>query len=104
MFPLLAGKIGLTSSGLLGFTIQSCCLAFSVASVWAPGSPFSLSSPDSWTHLETSNHDQLIPNQTFDTAWRTSDNLTTTTNTNTTFTAANYSYISVTLLLVGRLC
>ena len=106
MFPLLAGKIGLTSTGLLGFSLQSCCLAFSVASVWAPGSPFSLSSPDSWSHLETSNHDQLIPSQKLDTAWRTSDNLTitTTTNNTTTFSAANYSYISVTLLLVGRLC
>ena len=111
MFPLLAGKIGLTSTGLLGFSIQSCCLAFSVASVWAPGSPFSLSAPDSQSHLETSNHDQLVPgqhqynhqyNHQYDTAWRTPENLTTTA-TVTTITDDNSSYISVILLLVGRL-
>ena len=106
MFPLLAGKIGLTSTGLLGFGVQSCCLAFSVASVWAPGSPFSLSAPDSPSHLETTNHDQLVPGQhqydhQYNTAWRTADNLTTTA-TVTTITA-DKSYISVILLLVGRL-
>ena len=80
-----------------------------MASVWAPGSPFSLSSPDSPTHLETANHDQLIPSQKLDTAWRTADNLTTnlpTTNLTTTtiLTTADdsSSYISVTLLLVGK--
>jgi len=101
VFPLLAGKIGLTSTGLLGFAVQSCCLAFSVASVWAPGSPFSLSAPDSPTHLETSNHDQLVPRY-HNTAWRTLGNLTTTVTTTTT-ADSSYSYISVILLLVGRL-
>ena len=77
-----------------------------MASVWAPGSPFSLSSPDSPTHLETANHDQLIPSQKLDTAWRTADNLTTNLTTTTTLTTADdsNSYISVTLLLIGRLC
>ena len=98
--------MGLTWTGVLGFTVQTCCLALSVASVWAPGSPFSLSAPDSPSHLETTNHDQLLPN----TVWRTADNLTTTTNTLTNTTTSvttgdnSYSYTSVILLLVGRLC
>ena len=77
-----------------------------MASVWAPGSPFSLSSPDSPTHLETANHDQLIPSQKLDTAWRTADNLTTNLTTTTILNTADdsNSYISVTLLLIGRLC
>ena len=76
-----------------------------MASVWAPGSPFSLSSPDSPTHLETANHDQLIPSQKLDTTWRTANNLTTNLTTTTLTTADDSnSYISVTLLLIGRLC
>ena len=90
--------MGLTWTGVLGFTVQSCCLALSVASVWAPGSPFSLSAPDSPSHLETTNHDQLLPN----TVWRTADNLTTTTSVTTGDNS--YSYTSVILLLVGMLC
>ena len=42
LFPLLFRRLGLTSTGLLGFTLQSSCLVLCVASVWAPGSPFSL--------------------------------------------------------------
>ena len=120
LFPLLNRKIGLTSAGLLGFTLQSCFLAVSVASVWAPGSPFSLTAPDSGTHLESTNHDQIIPTHQFvsppvspTTSWRLAGNLTNTTTTTITTTNNNnntatsdqsgYSYVSVTLLLVGRL-
>ena len=102
LFPLLARKVGLTTAGLLGFTLQSCLLAVSVSSVWAPGSPFSPSGPDSQDHLESTNHDQVLPNQYVpppvspNTSWRM-DN-----QTNISITShQDSSYISVTLLLVG---
>ena len=83
-------------------TLQSCLLAVSVSSVWAPGSPFSPSAPDSQDHLESTNHDQVLPNQYVpppvspNTSWRM-DN-----QTNISITSHHHSsYISVTLLLVG---
>ena len=81
-----------------------------MASVWAPGSPFSLSAPDSASHLETTNHDQFLPSNQYNIVWRTQDNLTTTnttadiSETSSISAGSSYSYISVTLLLVGRLC
>ena len=115
----MARKVGLTSAGLLGFSLQSCLLAVCVASVWAPGSPFSLTGPDSEAHLESTNHDQIIPTHQHapppvsptDT-WRLSENL----NISVTTSSSSYSYspstndgpyhssyVSVTLLLAGRL-
>ena len=90
---------------------QLQCCVLTVASVWAPGSPFSLSAPDS--HLETTVQEQLLPSHhQYNVSWGTPDiNLTTTsrtlttTLTTTTSTGDNsYSYISVILLLVGRFC
>ena len=46
LFPLLFRRLGLTSTGLLGFSLQSSCLVLCVASVWAPGSPFSLTTDE----------------------------------------------------------
>ena len=44
LYPLLLARLGLPNTGLLGFILQSSFLALCVASVWAPGSPFSLTS------------------------------------------------------------
>ena len=113
LFPLLARRVGLTSAGLLGFTLQSCFLALCVASVWAPGSPFSLTSPDSQEHLESSNHDQIIPAHhghqhlpivsPTSTSWRQGDNVANITSITKTISSSEQSnYVSVTLLLIGE--
>ena len=52
LFPLLFRRLGLTSTGLLGFSLQSSCLVLCVASVWAPGSPFSLTTDEDSQHQE----------------------------------------------------
>ena len=43
LYPLLLARLGLNNTGLLGFTLEAACITLCLASVWAPGSPFSLS-------------------------------------------------------------
>ena len=57
---MLLRKLTLTTTGLLGFSLQTLCLTLCVISVWAPGSPFSLFTSDSVTVLEPGTNISLI--------------------------------------------
>ena len=57
---MLLRKLSLTTTGLLGFSLQSLCLTLCVVSVWAPGSPFSLVSVDSVIALDPATNITLI--------------------------------------------
>ena len=57
LYPLLLRRLTLTTTGLLGFSLQTLCLTFCVLSVWAPGSPFSLAS---WDYSISSNISLVI--------------------------------------------
>ena len=70
---MLLRRLTLTTTGLLGFSLQTLCLTLCVFSVWAPGSPFSLASWDSSissnislvihddniSHLQPAGHDEV---------------------------------------------
>ena len=71
LYPVLLRKLSLTTTGLLGFSLQTLCLTLCLVSVWAPGSPFSLTAWDSVTlntsltihddnisHLQPAGHDE----------------------------------------------
>ena len=107
LYPLLLARLGLNKTGLLGFTLQASCLLLSVASVWAPGSPFSLSStslegnstfspsPENSSHipLEDISFLSLEENTTY---------ISPPSNTSSNPPEDDSSYISVSLLLTGE--